>query len=171
MTRLPKLPSTVSEIFEGEKLSHQKKIFHQFVSLSWWFTGLGKELRSFIKAAFYVFGVTFCLKTVLEKMFNSFAVSAENFSQFWREIVELVVKHSFYVFTRKFCGKKNWRKKLFQIIFWLWERNFQTFTQKFLAELSKQHSAYPEDESQARKCFWKYTILHFPLLRAELFGL
>ena len=131
---LPKLPSTVWEILKEENISHQKKIFPSVSDLSWWFTGLGMKLRSVIKAAFEVSGGTFYPKSVLEKNFNTFAFSATKFSLFRWEIVDLIVRPSFYVFTRTFWGKKIRRKGLFQFFFF----DFGKEIFKLLAKNSQQ---------------------------------
>ena len=61
-------------IFEG-KNSQIKIIFlHQFVNLSWWFSGyLAKNFANITKAAFYLSRLTFCQKNVLEKKNSTLA--------------------------------------------------------------------------------------------------
>ena len=55
MTGLPKFPSTVSEIFKGEKLSHQKKIFPSVFEFELKIFGLvDKKFGRLTKTAFYV---------------------------------------------------------------------------------------------------------------------
>ena len=50
------------------------------------------------------------------------------------------------VSRRNFWGNTFCIKKVIEIIFWLWQRKFQTFPQKFPEELSERHSTYTEDE-------------------------
>ena len=55
MTGLPKLSSTVSEIFKGEKLSHQKKIFPSVFEFELKIFGLvDKKFGRLTKTEFYV---------------------------------------------------------------------------------------------------------------------
>ena len=52
---LPKLPSTVSEVFKGKKLSHQKKFFSSVSDFELMIFGLlAKKLGRFTKTALYV---------------------------------------------------------------------------------------------------------------------
>ena len=65
-------------------------------------------------------------------------------------------------------GNKTGIKKFFLIIFWLWKRKFQTFPQKFPAELSERLSMYPENEFQEKVFFGSIYLYDFPRLRAEV---
>ena len=68
ITGLPKLPSTVSEIFEGEKLPHQKKFFPSVSDFELLILRiLAKNVANITKAAFYLSRLTFCQKKVMQK--------------------------------------------------------------------------------------------------------
>ena len=70
-----------------------------------------------------------------EKEFNTFGFSGKKSQNFTEKMSR-----------RNFWGNKFCIKEVFQIIFWNWERKFQTFPQKFPAELSARHFTWPEDE-------------------------
>ena len=86
MTGLPKLPSTVSEIFKGEKFSHQKKNF----PISFWlwandFRSPGQNFGRFTKTALYVSRGAFRREKFFESKSN-FSISlwlwADDFQDF-----------------------------------------------------------------------------------------
>ena len=141
MTGLPKLPSTVSEIFKGEKLPHQKKFLPSVSDFELLiFRILAKKVANITKAAFYLSRLRFCQKNVSEKKKSTFSdFQGKNFGG--------------RLSKKNFWGNKFCMKKVIRIIYWLCERKFQTFPKKFTAELSKQHSTYPDDEIQEKICF------------------
>ena len=122
---------------------------------------LAKEFGRVIETALYVSRGVFSQNCFGEKIFfHRFLIFGKRITDFWRKILGMVVKPSFYASKKKFWGDKNWRKKLNQISFELWERNFQKFAQKIPAEPSKQHSTYHEEKFQ-EYLFWKFLFLPF----------
>ena len=121
---------------------------------------LAKNVANITKAAFYLSRLTFCQKNVLEKKNSTLAVFQGKtlISSVWKSLAEISEGTYF-------------AKKVIRIIYWIWERKFQTSLTKFPAELSKQHSTDPEDEFQERNCFWKYDFSNSPRNGEELFGL
>ena len=68
---------------------------------------------------------------------------------------------------KKILREQNLQKKVIRIIYWLWERKFQYFPQKFAAELSERHSRYPKDEFRKKNS--KYTVLWFSRTPSKIF--
>ena len=180
MTGLPKLPSTVSNIFKGEKHSPQKKLFpsvsdfelmifgllvkkigrltklhsmcpeatfegknfqikiislHLFVNLSWCFSGFWQKCRKYHQS-----GVLLVETNILPK--NYFGEIEFNTCGFSGE----TLKTSAGKCLEESSEITNFAEKIIRIIYWLWERKFQTFPQKFPAELSERHFTYPKNE-------------------------
>ena len=120
---------------------------------------LAKNVANITEASFHLSRLKFCREKCFgEKEFNTFGLSGENSQNFGSRESK-----------RNFWGNNFCIKKVIRIIFWLWERTFQTFTQKFPAEVSEQHSTYPEDECQERK-FGSIQFSDFLGHRAKSFG-
>ena len=112
---------------------------------------LAKNVANITKAAFYLYRLTFCQKKVMEKKNSTLAdFQGKNFRFSAEKCLE------------EFSEGQILQKNVIRIIYWLWERKFQTFPQKIPAKLSERRSMYPEDEFQEINCFWKYRILQFP---------
>ena len=136
MTGLPKVPSTVSEIFKRDKISHQKRFFSSVSDFELTiFRILTKNVAIITKAAFYMSRLTFCQKKGFgEIKFNVCGFSGKKSQNFGGKV------------SRRISEGTNFAKKVIRNIQWLWERKFRTFPQKFPAELSERHSTYPKDE-------------------------
>ena len=92
MTALPKLPSTVSEIFKGEKLSHQKKFFPSVSDFELMFFGnlvknFGRltKLHSMCPEATFE-GNNFQIKII---SLHQFVILSWWFSGFWRKVSQI----------------------------------------------------------------------------------
>ena len=85
---------------------------------------LEKNVAITTKAAFYLSGLTFCQKNVLERMNSTLAV-------FQGKHLRLPAGKC----IEEISEGTNFAKSVIRIIFWLWERKFQSFPQKFPAEL------------------------------------
>ena len=120
---------------------------------------LAINVANITKASSHFSRLTFCQKNVFgENEFNTFGFSGQKSQNFRSKVSK-----------RKFWQHKFCIKKVIPIIYWLWERTFQTFTQKFPAEVSEQHSTYPEDECQERNV-GSIQFSDFPGHRAKIFG-
>ena len=144
-----KLHSTCpEELFEEKKNFELKSVFS--ISLWIWaddFQDSDEKCRKYHQS---------CILTVRtnifpKKMFwrntsQHFRISRKKISVSPWEIFGMIDKPSFWVSRRKLWGNKTCIKELIQVIFWLWEKKFQTFSQNIPVEPSKQHSTYPEDD-------------------------
>ena len=95
MTGLPKLPSTVSEIFKGEKLSQQEKFFPSVSDFQLRLFGiLVKKLGRLTKTARYVSRGDFKRKNFRIKIIflNQFLNLSWWFSGFWRKMPQISPK-------------------------------------------------------------------------------
>ena len=95
MSGLPKLPSTVSEIFKGEKLSHQEKFVPSISDFELMIFGnLVKNFGRLTKTALYVSGGEFEGKNSLIKIIflHQFVNLSWWFSGFWRKISQISPK-------------------------------------------------------------------------------
>ena len=137
------------EIFEGRNFQIKIIFFPSVCDFELMiFRILAKNVASVTKAAFYLSRLTFWKKNFFgEKEFNTFGFSGKKSQNF-----------GLRVSRKKSWGNKFCIKKVIQTFFWIWERKIQTLTRKFSAELSEQHSTYPEVEIQ-EKNFWKYKVL------------
>ena len=161
MARLPKLSSTVSDIFKEGEFSHQKNFSHQFLSLSWWFAGLGKKIRSVSKAAIYVSAGTFCLNTVSEKKVQHFCIFSKKILLILGRDCLLDCQTFLLRVHRNFLREEKTEKKVILIPFFTLGKKFSNFCPKVPSRAVRAAFLYPEDEFQERNCFWKYRILQF----------
>ena len=106
MTGLPKLPSTVSEIFRGEKLSHQKKFFPSVSDFELRIFGLlFKNFGSLTKTALYMSRGDFRREKILK--LKSISASVCEFELLIFKIlaknVANITKAAFYLSSLTFC--------------------------------------------------------------------
>ena len=169
---LPKLPSTFSELFEGKKYFLARTNFsHQFLTLSWWLTGLGKKLPGVLKAAFSVSGVTFCLKTVLEEKVQHFCIFNKRFPVILVRNCRLGCQTFLLRVHKNNLMKKIGEKSCFNLfldfgkeIYKLLPKSSQQGCQNSILRIQKMNSK-KEMVSESTE------FSSFPRLRAELFGL
>ena len=147
----------------------RKKIFEltSFCSISLWlgvddFQDSGEKCRKYHQSCILTVGTNILPKNVLVKQKPTLSGFQEKISETPWEFFGMIDKPSFWVSRRKFWGNKTCMKELIQVIFWHWERKFQAFNQNLPAELSEQHSTYPEDDFQENFYLEVYSSPTFP---------
>ena len=139
------------EIFKRRNFRIKISFLNQFFNLSWWFSGSWRKIPQISpKLHSTCPDYRFVKKLFWSKEFQHFQFFREKPQDFGGKVSKG------YFWANKFCIYI-----VIRIIYWIWERKFQTFPKNLPAELSKQHSTYPEDEFRERNCFWKYRIPQF----------
>ena len=145
---------TKTALYVSRGAFRRKKNFElkSFFSISLWlgvddFQDSGKKCRKYHQSCILTVRTNnFPKKIFWRNRSQHFRISRKKISVSPWEIFGMIDKPSFWVSRRKLWGNKTCIKELIQVIFWLWERKFQTFRQNLPAEPSEQHSTYPEDD-------------------------
>ena len=136
------------EIFERTWFSSKEEFFsHQFLTLSWWFSGFWQKKNSEGSSKLHspYPGYHFGKKVSLEKI-NTFCLSTEKSRIFGRVLYHGCQNFPLRLRKKIFWGNRILRKQIIHFVFRSWEWMFQFFAQKFRAESSKVHFTYPVDQ-------------------------